>query len=108
MLRLSIRQTEHGFTWMLTRYVGHGADVLARSARYMPDESSCRRVLERLGEVPPGRVAAVRGPDGRWRWTVPGEDGLPLIESPAVYRDAGECRRAFGDVQRDTRAVPVG
>jgi hypothetical protein len=108
MLHLSIRQTEHGFTWTLVRYLGHGADVLAWSARYLPDELSCRRTLERLAKIPPGRVSATRGPTGWWRWTLPGDDGRPLVESPAIYHSRGECERAFADVQRDAWAVPVG
>jgi hypothetical protein len=40
-----------------------------------------------------------------YKWVLAGPSGVPIAESPPVYRDAGVCRRAFADAQRAARTA---
>ena len=103
-----VMDTDGGrYRWRLVRRTPWGADVLARGVRPYPDEPACHHAVGLLAGAPGGAMLVTQQPDGHWRWVVHGPDGVPLAESPAVYRDAATCGRALADLRREVAALPV-
>jgi hypothetical protein len=84
--------------WRLVNRTGLGADVLARAA-VGGEPLTWQQAVERLRDGD-GVLSVVRTADGHFKWVLAGPAGALIAESPAVYRDAGVCGRAFADARR--------
>jgi len=101
-----------GAHWRLISRGQNGADVLAmapvaprcRTGADRGAPGSWRTAVEQLrdgdGEL---RIAAT--PDGHYQWMLIDPHHITVAQSPAVYRDADSCRRAFTFAQRVARTV---
>jgi hypothetical protein len=89
--------------WRLVSRTRLGADVLALVATGA-DRTAWQQAVQRLRDGD-GNLSVVRTEDGHYKWVLAGQSGTPIAESPAVYRDAGVCRRAFAEAQRAARTA---
>jgi hypothetical protein len=100
------------FRWRLERRDQRGADLVARGARAYGDRRTCHRVAMALADAADDAVTVVCQSDGHWSWTLAGDDGEPVADSPAVFRDAVTCHQAFSDARRALNGLrpprPVG
>jgi hypothetical protein len=90
--------------WRLVSRTRLGADVLARATTTNAEPAAWQQAVERLRDGD-GTLSVGRTADGHYKWILSGPCGTPIAESPPVYRDAGECRRAFADAQRAARTA---
>lgn len=104
MLHMRVSGGEGGYKWRLIRFTPWGADVLASGTRTYEDEASCRGAVEALGRAAHEDVMLARLRDGHWRWQVADPTGVPLAESPPVFRDAGSCAEAFEELEHQVGA----
>jgi hypothetical protein len=105
MLHTVVSGDRGGYVWRLTRSTPYGADVLATGCRSYTDEAACYRAVDELRRVAPKAAKIVQEADGHWRWVVSDDQGLPLAESPPLFRDADSCARAFGELHDELSAV---
>jgi hypothetical protein len=94
--------------WRLVRRTDVGADLLARGTRTYPDEHACYHAVALLADAAGEAMLVLQQSDGHWKWLVNDPDGRPLVESPAVFRDAATCGQALNEIRRETRMLPAG
>jgi hypothetical protein len=89
--------------WRLVSRTGLGADILAPAVTGT-EPAAWQRGVERLRDGD-GTLSVVRTLDGHFKWVLVGLTGALIAESPPIYRDSGDCRRAFADAQHAARAA---
>lgn len=93
--------------WRLVGRTGRGADLLAAGPldeRADQNGPPWQHALECLRDAR-GELQ-ITAPDGRhYRWVLRDADGALIAWSPAVHRDAGQCRDAFGTARRAADAA---
>ncbi|WP_432834148.1 hypothetical protein [Dactylosporangium sp. CA-092794] len=89
-----------GPAWRLICRGDGRADLLA----YVPQPGGWKRAVECIRDTA-GTLSVVCGEDGQYGWILTDEHGDLVAASPAVYRDAEGCRRAFSDARRAAGTV---
>ncbi len=90
--RFLYAQGKHGWIWRLMIHHPTGCDVLARSARYYPDEAACRASSHHLTELRPDRIHALQSDDGTWGWRGYDPGGEVAFVSPTTFPTARHCQ----------------
>jgi hypothetical protein len=58
-----------------------------------------------LGRAARENVMVARLRDGHWRWQLADPTGMPVAESPPVFRDADSCAEAFEELEYQVGAL---
>jgi hypothetical protein len=101
-----------GARWRLISRGQNGADVLAMAPVSPPCRAgadrgaigSWRTAVEQLRDGD-GELSIAATADGHYQWILIDPHDITVAQSPAVYRDADSCRRAFTFAQRVARTV---
>jgi hypothetical protein len=95
-----------GGHWSLICSTGQGADVMAHAGSGVADRrrADWHRAIERLRDGD-GTLDVRSTGDGHFQWTLVGDDGVVVAESPPVHRDPESCRRAFTAARRAARTA---
>ena len=110
MITVLPRRDGSGAEWRLISRTDRGADVLATAAVQGGDGTQGRvglswhDAVRRLRDGD-GDVDLIATADGHFQWVLKDPGSCIIAQSPAVYRDADECRAAFAAARRAARAV---
>jgi len=90
--------------WRLINRGEHGADVLAMAPIGATACGSWQDAVARVRDGQ-GELRILDTADGHFQWTLADPRGATIAQSPAIYRDADECRLAFLLARRVARTA---
>jgi hypothetical protein len=100
-MRLRITPAGPGqLRWTLTRSP-EANEQIADSVRTYADVGACCRAAAAMLSARAECMAAIQQPDGRWRWAVRDEDGLPLAQSSTAFQTAAACGYALHNLRTE-------
>jgi hypothetical protein len=98
-MKLRVRSDGHGtLRWSLVAPQAP-TEPIADGLRSYADVSACQRAAADLLAASPACMMAVQQPDGRWRWSVAGPDGVALAQSSCSFDTAAACGYALHDLR---------
>lgn len=100
-MRLKITPDGTGeLTWSLVRS-REAPERVADGLRSYSDVDSCCAAAAQMLAARADAMLAVQQPNGSWRWSVRGEDGLPLAQSSMAFETAAACGYALHDLRTE-------
>jgi hypothetical protein len=90
--------------WRLINRGQHGADVLAMAPIGATAYGNWQDAVECVRDGR-GELKILSTADGHFQWTLADSRDVTIAQSPAIYRDADDCRQAFTFAQRVARTA---